>query len=256
MKPAVLAVLLTTGCATAHLTGPVPITAPDPGVARIIVLEPFFETAEWKTTVLTETATMMGGSTVLGPTTGSPFANDVTVQRVITEKPLFAKVPMLAEEQRQVLAEVQRLRPNWRVTSTGGAGILTGPVTLVRVIVGDAEMEESNRSLKNLAFGFGLLIWPLLLATISPVQETQRIFGVLNRYTLDAEQLKSRLVRYPSQPDFAVNTANLPPFERSFGLDLSYEEGLLANELPRENLLIRGFSFKLASAIVALVEEP
>jgi hypothetical protein len=124
------------------------------------------------------------------------------------------------------------------------------------VIVGDSELVESNRSMKNLAFGFGLLIWPLLLATLSPVEETQRVYGVLNRHALDAAELKDRLVRYPTQPDFAVNTANLPPFEREFGLDLTYQEGLLASELPRENILIWGFSLKLASAIVALVEEP
>ena len=68
--------------------------------------------------------------------------------------------------------------------------------------------------------------------------------------------LEGRLVRYPTQPDFAVNTANLPVYERQFGLDLSYEEGILANEAPREAVLIRGFSLKLASAIVAMVEEP
>jgi len=162
---------------------------------------------------------------------------------------------MLAEEHRQVLAEVQRLRPNWRVTSTSGIEAITGPVSLVRVIVGEAEVVESNRAMKNLAFGFGLLIWPLLLATLPPVEETQRVYGALARYQLDAQELKGRLVRYPSQPDFAVNTAHLLVHQREFGLDLSYEEGLLANEIPREGVLIRGFSLKVASAIVALVEE-
>jgi hypothetical protein len=258
MKPAVLALLLTTGCATAHLAGQVPVTAPDPGHERVVVVEPFFETAEWKTTVKTEIATVMGGSPGVGISVGigSPFAQDVAVQHTVSEKPLFAKVAVLAEEHRQVLAEIQRLRPNWRVTSTSGAEVLSGPVTLVRVIVGDAELVESNRAMKNLAFGFGLLIWPLLLATITPVEETQRVYGVLDRYILDAAELKSRLVRYPTQPDFAVNAINLPADEREFGLDLTYQEGLLANEGPRENVLIRGFSLKLASAIVALVEEP
>ncbi len=139
---------------------------------------------------------------------------------------------------------------------TGGAQVLSGPVSMVRVIVGDSEVVESNRSLKNLAFGFGLLIWPLLLATVSAVEETQRVYGMLHRFTLDANDLKSRLVRYPTQPDFAVNTASLPLYEREFGLDLTYLEGLLANEAPREGVLIRGFSLKLASAIVTMVEEP
>jgi hypothetical protein len=88
MKSAVFLLLLTTGCATAHLAGQVPITAPDPGVERVIVLEPFFETAEWKTTVKTEIATVMGGSPGIGPTTGSPFARDVAVQSTVSEKPL------------------------------------------------------------------------------------------------------------------------------------------------------------------------
>ena len=255
MKSAVLFLLLTTGCATAHLAGAVPVTAPDPGVQRVLVLEPFFETAEWKTSVRTEIATVMGGSVGLGPSVGSPFSQDVAVQHLVTEKPLFAKVPVLAEQHRQVLAELQRLRPTWRVTSTSGIEVITGPVSLVRVIVGDAEVIESNRSMKNLAFGFGLVIWPLLLATISPVEETQRVYGAIDRYTLDSQELKGRLVRYPTQPDFAVNTANLPMYEREFGLELSYEEGLLANEAPREGVLIRGFSLKLASAIVAMVEE-
>ncbi len=257
MKPAVLFLLfLSTGCATATLAGQVPITAPDPGFARTLVLEPFFETAEWKTTVKTEVATVMGSGTMLGSSVGSPFSQDVAVQRTVSEKPLFARVPVLAEEHRQVLAELQRLRPYWRVTSTSGAAALDGPVTLVRVIVGDAEMVESNRSLKNLAFGFGLVIWPLMIAAASPVEETQRVYGALDRYIMNAADLQGRLVRYPTQPDFAVNTSTLPPYVREFGLDLTYREGLLANELPREAILIRGLSLKLASAIVALVEEP
>ncbi len=254
-RGALLLLVLTTGCATARMAGAVPITAPDPGVSRVIVLEPFFETAEWQTTVKTEIASVMGSNPgiIVG---GSPFARDVAISRTVSEKPLFAKVPVLVEEHRQVLAEVQRLRPSWRVTSTSGAQVLDGPVTLVRVVVDEAEIVESNRSMKNLAFGFGLVLLPLLFIAIPPVEETQRVYGVLNRYQLLSDELKSRLVRYPTQPDFAVNTANLPLFERQFGLDLSYEEGLLANEFPREAVLIRGFSLKLASAIVAMVEEP
>lgn len=255
MKALALIGLLCSGCTAARLVGPVPVTAPDPGHARTVVLEPFFETAEWKMTVKTEIASVSGPNPLFGATP-SPFSNDVAVQTTVAEKPLFARVIMLSEEHRQVLAELQRLRPNWRVTSTGGAQVLDGPVTVVRVIVGDAELMGSNRTLKNLAFGFGLLIWPLLIAAASPVEETQRVYGVLDRYRLDAGDLKGRLVRYPTQPDYAVNAANLTPLERPYGLDCSYEEGLLVNEQPRESLLIRCFSLKLASAIVALVEEP
>ena len=254
MKWVALLGMLASGCTAARLVGPVPITAPDPGDHGTVVLEPFFETAEWKMTVKTEIASVSGPNPLFGATP-TPFANDVAVQTTVAEKPLFARVIMLAEEHRQVLAELQRLRPNWRVTSTGGAQVLTGPVNVVRVIVGDSELMGSNRTLKNLALGFGLLIWPLLIAAATPVEETHRIYGVLDRYRMDAEDLKGRLVRYPTQPDFAVNVAALPPYQRPYGLDCSYEEGLLVNEAPREQLLIRCFSLKLASAIVALVEE-
>lgn len=255
MKWVALIGVLCSGCTAARLVGPVPITAPDPGDPRVVVLEPFFETAEWKMTVKTEIASV-GSSNPLFGATASPFANDVAVQTTTAEKPLFARVVMLAEEHRQVLAEVQRLRPNWRVTSTSGAQVLTGPVHVVRVVVGDAELIETNRPMKNLAFGFGLVLWPLLIVAGMPVEETQRVYGTLDRYRLDAEDLKRRLVRYPTQPDFAVNTAQLRPFQRPFGLDLQYEEGLLVNEQPRELLLLRCFSLKLASAIVAIIEEP
>ena len=251
--------VLSAGCATARLAGEAPYTPPDPGTQRLVVLEPFFETAEWHTTVKTEMATVMGANPGFGygGTTafGSPFSRDVAIQRTVADKPVFAKVPVLAEEHRQVLVEVQRLRPSWRVTSTGGASVLAGEVTLVRVIVNDAELIESDRMLKNLAFGFGLVILPLQLFNLSPVQETQRVYGVLNRCTLDAGAIQGRLVRYPSQPDFAVNTSNLPTIEHRFGLDVAYTEGLLANELPRDGVLIQGFSQRLAAAIVAMVEE-
>lgn len=251
-----LAVLMT-GCATARLAGEAPFTPPDRGEQRTVVVEPFFETAEWTTTVKTELATVMGPSPGFGTGFGgSPFSRDVAIQRTVADKPVFARVPSLTVEHQQVLAELQRLRPSWRVTSTGGVDKLAGQTTLVRVIVNDSELVESDRGLKNLAFGFGLVILPLQLFNISPVQETVRVYGVLNRYDVDAPQLLGRLVRYPSQPDFAVNTSNLAAIEKRFGLDVAYTEGLLANETPRDGVLLQGFSQRLAAAIIALVEEP
>ncbi len=251
-----LLAVLGTGCATAQLAGEPIYCPPDPGRPRVVVLEPFFETAEWTTTVKTELATVMGTNPGFGMGGGaSPFARDVAVQRTITDKTLFAKVTALAEEHRAVLAEVQRLRPSWRVTSTGGAPAITGPVSLVRVIINDSELIETDRGLKNLAFGFGLVILPLQLINISPVHETVRVYGGLNRFEVEAQSLPGRYVRYPSQPDYAINTLDLPAIERRFGLDVAYTEGLLANETPREMVLIHGFAFRLAAAIVALVEE-
>ena len=95
--------LLGSGCTAARLVGPVPFTAPDPGEPRTVVLEPFFETAEWKMTVKTEIASVSGPNPIFGATP-SPFSNDVAVQTTIAEKPLFARVIMLSEEHRQVLA--------------------------------------------------------------------------------------------------------------------------------------------------------
>jgi hypothetical protein len=257
---AVALALLTTGCATARLVGPQPFTAPDRAEPRVVVIEPFFETAEWQTIVKTEVMTVMGSN---GPSIGtggigmgSPFAHDVAVQHQEAIKPMFAKVPSLVTEQRQVIAELQRLRPSWQIGSTSKLNGLSGPVTLVRVIITDWEMLESNRTLKNLAFGFGLLIWPLQLINITPVEETQRVYGTMHRFETDAQSLGGRLIRYPTQPDFAVNTSNLPAVEKRFGLDISYTEGLLANEAPRDPVLLTGFSARLAAAIVALVEEP
>ena len=108
------------------------------------------------------------------------------------------------------------------MTSTSGAVNLRGPTHLVRVVLHDAEQVASNRALKNLAFTFGLVLWPLQLFHLTPVEETQRVYGLVQRYELDAGAIAPRLVRYPSQPDFAVNTSNLPAIEHRFGLDVTY----------------------------------
>jgi hypothetical protein len=257
MKSAVLIGMLLTGCATARLAGEPPFVPADTGAVRSVVLEPFFETAEWTTSVKTEMATVMGTNPGfgIGMSSGSAFSHDVAVQRTVTDKPMFAKVPSLADEHRQVLQALQRMRPGWKILSTGAATSLQGPATLVRVIINDSELVESDRYLKNLAFGFGLIILPLQLINISPVHETVRVYGAINRFDLDAQAIPGRYVRYPTQPDFAVNTSNLPAVERRFGLDVAYTEGVLANELPRDGVLLEGFSLKLAAAIVALVEE-
>ena len=247
------------GCATAKLVGDRAFTPEDPQIARTVVIEPLFELAELQTSTRTEYARIGSGYGTPGMGFGTGFGstgqNTVAITRQISEKPFFAKPVTLAEVQLRVLREVQQRRPSWRVTSTAGAPLLTGSVVVVRTIIEGNETIASDRTLKNLAFGFGLLIWPLELININPVEETVRVYGLIERYRVDAAGLQQRLVKYPSQPDYAVNLASIPPLRREFGLDITYEEGLLADERPRPNLLIDGFVDRLASAVIALVEE-
>src|SRR5690606_1441680 len=97
--------------------------------------------------------------------------SSVAVTRQIQEKPFFAKPTTLVELQHRLLAEVQRRRPSWRVTSTSGAPLLKGDVTVVRTIIEGNDLIASDRTLKNLAFAFGLVILPLQLININPVEE-------------------------------------------------------------------------------------
>lgn len=261
--------LLTTGCATATLAGDRAVFTADPGQRRVVVLEPFFETAEWRTRMRTERVQVMGspygsglggggfyGGGTLG-TNALGMPTDVTVQRPVTEKPVYAQVASLSILHGKVLEAVRRARPSWEVVSTSASPSLQGPVTLVRLVVHDAEQLESNRAFKNLAFAFGLVLLPLQLVHLTPVSETDRIYGALSRYLTEGEALRSRLVRYPTQPDFAIDARGLPaPLERRFGLDVTYEEGLFADEAPRNGVLLQGFAEKIAAGVVALVEEP
>jgi hypothetical protein len=52
-----------------------------------------------------------------------------------------------------------------------------------------------------------------------------------------------------------VDTRGLPTTTRRFGLELVYEEGVLAREDARDPVLVSGFAQRLAVAVVALVEE-
>jgi hypothetical protein len=254
-----LLILASSGCATAKLVGERAFTPEDPRVARNVVIEPLFELAELQTTTRTEFAQLSSSPYQLGGFGGFNTLggnNTVAVTRQVQEKPFFAKPATLVQLQTAVMREVQKRRPSWRVTSTGGAPLLKGDVTIVRTIIQGDEIIASDRTLKNLAFGFGLFIWPLQLVNISPVEETTRVYGLLERFTVDSAGLSMRMVKYPSQPDYAVNLAGVTSLRREFGLDLTYEEGLLADERPRSGVLIDGFVDRLASAVIAVVEEP
>lgn len=248
------------GCATAKLIGDRAFTPDDPGLARTVVIEPLFELADLQTSTRTDWAQLGSGYANpgfgYGAFGGFGPGSAVAVTRQVQEKPFFAKPATLEDVHRRVLTEVQRRRPSWRVTSTGASPTLKGPVVVVRTVIGGNDTVASDRTLKNLAFGFGLVILPLQFINITPVEETVRVDGLLERFPLDASGLGQRLVKYPSQPDFAVNLVGVEPLRRAFGLDVTYEEGLLADERPRAAVLIDGFVDKLASAIIALVEEP
>jgi hypothetical protein len=260
MRPPWLLSLVLCGCATARLAQSPSSFPADPGAARTVVLEPLFELADWQTSTRTEYAQVSGLNSGMsgygygysglgsGPST-------VAISRQVQEKPLFARPAMLTELHRQLLVEVQRRRPSWRVTSTAGAPLLGGEVTVVRTIIEGNQTITSDRTLKNLALGFGFVIWPLQLIHLDPVHETERVAGTLERFGLAAEQLRTRLVRYPTQPDYAVNLAGLEPLRRGFGLEVSYTEGILASETPRTGVLTTGLVDRLASAVLAVVEE-
>lgn len=250
-----LLLMCSSGCATAKLVGPRAEVTADPGTPRTVVIEPLFELAELKTSFRTEYATMNNlGSYGYGYGGFGP-GGTVAITREVREKPFFAKPPVLTEVHQRVLTEVQKRRPSWRVTSTSGAPLLAGEVTVVRTVIEAHELVATDRPLKNLAFGFGLVILPLQFVNIDPVHETARVFGIVERFSIEGGELNRRLVKYPSQPDFAVNLAGIQQLRREFGLDVSYDEGLLADERPRAGVLIDGFADRLAAAIIALVEE-
>ncbi len=254
--------LLASACATAKIIGPPIVTPPGDPAARIVVIEPFFETADWQTEVERVTTSPLSPLSPLSTGPGismrssmmSPSTQVTEVTRTV--KPLLAQIPSLATEHRLVLEHVKRLRPAWRVSSTSGLAALEGDVTVVRTIIESNQLVETDRPLKNTAFAFGLVLWPLQIYNFWPVTETERAYGTLERYLTDAPTVKQRLVRYKTQPDAAFNASGFSPLKRQFGLEMTYEEGLLADEEPRKQVLIEAFSERLASAIVAIVEEP
>lgn len=253
------------GCATAKLVSEPAFTPEDPNQPRSVVIEPLFEMAAPITMTFREDNPYATPPYGTGPnlygilgiarpgTSGFVPAN---IERTVDEKPFFAQVPTLVELHRRLLAEVQRRRPSWRVTSTGGAQNLNGPVTVVRTIIEGNELVASDRAWKNIAFALGLVVPPFQFFNINPVEETVRVQGLVERFGLDATAVPARLVKYPTQPDSAVNLANVPSLRREFGFEFTYEEGLLADQRPRTNVLLDGFIDRLASAAIALVEEP
>jgi hypothetical protein len=252
----ILTLALSAGCATAKLAQERAFVPPDTGVVRSVVIEPFFELADWKTTTRTDYANVSPGLGY-GSLRYGPFGTGIVpVTSIVATKPLFARVEVLVELHKRLVLAVQRLRPSWRVTSTGGANLLTGEVVVVRTIIEGNEITVSDRALKSFCFGVGLLVWPLLFCAAQPVEETEHVTGLLERVTTRAELVQARLVKYPTQADYAVNLAGLWALRRPFGLDVTYTEGVVADEGPRQGVLIEGLVDRLTAAVIALVEEP
>jgi hypothetical protein len=268
MHRSLLLTLLVAGscCATAKLAQEKSVFPPDPGVERNVVLEPLFELADWKLTTRTDYAYVSPSHFGSAPgyagypgygAYGSGYGSGtMPVTTLVAEKPLFARNDVLVELQRRLLMEVQKRRPSWRVTSTGGANLLSGEAVIVRTIIEGNEVTVSDRTLKGLCFGVGLFLWPVLFCAAQPVEETEHVTGLVERFITTADVLRTRLVKYPTQPDYAVNVAGIAGLRRQFGLDVTYQEGVLANEGPRRGVLIEGLVDRLATAIIAVVEEP
>ncbi|HXX32119.1 MAG TPA: hypothetical protein VEJ89_15565 [Myxococcaceae bacterium] len=255
-------------CNSAVLTGePSPLIPPRLPPPVTVAVEPFFDSSQWKTETQLQEVTVLpppGMSVGMGAGYpgyyGSPYGSygayptDVTVSTTVSVKSVFNRVDVLAAEQAQVIAAVAQMRPAWTVRSTGSLQTLSGPVHLVRVVVGESTVVSSDRTYKTVAFGFGIIIWPLLLLQIGGIDETQVVYGLMDLYTADSSQLRSRLLRYPTQPDFAVDTRGLPTVPQPFGLEVSYNEGVASSSQAHDATLIKGFVQRLSVAIVALVE--
>lgn len=232
------------GCATAKLVGPEPkpLTIDS---AKMVVLEPFFEDTRWQLRTYSETHTYY-------PSNPSYLPVDVTRMERWQEKPLYAKTETLAYEHRLAIEDLQKRVPNWESFTTSALHRINGPVTLVRVIVGEKETLESNRGAHNLALLFSWLVVPLLYET-TDVREVERVHGQIVIYTADAQELRKRLLKYDSQPDYAVNTRGLPRAQEPFAIDLAYDEGMFAAEPPKNQALVAAFSRRLAHEISRFV---
>lgn len=224
------------------------------GPPRVVVIEPLFERAEWKTSTRTEFVdpSTRASATPLD-TTAAP--QELTVTRTTTEKPLFGRPAVLAAIHERLLPAVAALRPHWTIVAPGAAPTIKRDAVVIRTVLDGNEIVESDRTLKNAAFAFGLVLLPLQIITAFPVEETQRISGQLEKVSVEPRALQQRLVKYATQPDFAVNLSGLKSTRQPFALDVQYEEGLFADETPRPAVLVEGFVQRLAYAIVTFVEE-
>jgi hypothetical protein len=259
MRKLLVVLLPLCGCTAARLTSaPLP-TPPDARGPVVLVIEPLFEVSQWKISTKTDYVngygtptygSMYGGgmNPYYGNTMGGPV--QMEVQHDVADKPAVSRIPALNNEQQIVIREIQRLRPNWQVLSTAALQTISGPVDVVRVIIGDTQVIDSDRTMKDWICAVGLGV----PGFFTLVHETQRIQGGINRYQTDAETVRPHLVRYASQPDFAVDTRGMVPIKQTFGLDVAYEEGIFGPDGMRDQVVVNGFAQRLAVAVVAMVE--
>lgn len=229
------------GCSTAHLIGARPPMDPiEAGPPRVVIVEQPLDRAEWKGTV-------------------APDAVDPSPTLTLSKSPPtrtpFTRPEVLAAIHEQVVPAIRALRPHWTVGGPGSAPEVKREAVVVRTVIARNETVESDRTLKNAAFAFGLVLLPLQILAAFPVEETERISGLLERTALSPRALQERLVKHAARPDFALNLTGLPTKQQPFALDVAYEEGLFADERPRLGVLVEGFVERLAFAIVTLIEE-
>jgi hypothetical protein len=224
----------------------------------VVVVEPFFEVSQWKVSTKTDYVNAYGSPSSMYGGGYSPYYGSsmyggpmqMEVSHDVADKPAVSRVPALNNEQQIVIREIQRLRPNWQVLSTAALQSISGPVDIVRVVIGDTQVIDSDRTLKDWITAVGLGIPGIFVQ----VHETQRIQGGINRYQTDAETIRPHLVRYAQQPDFAVDTRGMVPVKQTFGLDVAYEEGVFGPDNVRDQVVVNAFAQRLAVAVVAMVE--
>lgn len=236
MRPlAVLCAAAAAACAPTRILNPPQVRAEPAAAPATVVLEPFFEDASWtyRRELVETTRVDATGRWV-----------PVQVERYVAEKPVLARADSLALEHVQTLEAIRRLRPTWRVVSTGDLPALSGAASLVRVVVGRSAPAGGNRFLlSTLPFLWGL-----------EVDEVLDVHGLLARYQADSEVLRLRLTTAAAPGALAVDTTGLVGRSRGFLFDLRYGEGVFAHLSSRERALISGFAERLAVAVVALVE--
>jgi len=200
-----------------------------------VVLEPFFEDADpfYRRDLEERFVTDSLGRT---------SRQDVQVEVPVT--PFLARQSSLQKEHQLVLEAVRRLRPTWQVVSTSDLPPLQGLVVLVRTVVGKSAPAGSDRWVVSTI----PLLWG---ATIT---ETLDVDGVLAKYLVDADKLRDRVLRYPAQPDYAVDTTGLDGQQQPFTFDLEYQEQVFTDPKTHDTALLGGFADRLAEAVVALVE--
>lgn len=224
------------GCAPSRIVQRRPPPQPRPAAEHLtVVLEPFFENADplYRRDLQERWVTDSVGRT-----------ERQYVQVEVPVTPFLAKPQSLQKEHQLALEAVRKLRPTWQVVSTADLPPLQGLVVLVRTVVGKTVPAGSDRWVVSTI--------PLLWA--SNITEAVNVDGVLARYLVDVDKLRDRVLRYPAQPDYAVDTTGLEGQSQPFTFDLEYQEQVFTDPKTHDAALLGGFADRLAEAMVALVE--